>query len=91
MRKSAREKDGGNRRNSLGGGRGVGGDYSKMMLKTSSKVTDVASMESNTMRLNQEKEGSRRTSPREKNLTDILLNAFDNNMQSFATWKEVCG
>lgn len=39
-----------------------------MMLKTSSKVTDVASLESNEMRLEQEREDCRRVSPREKSI-----------------------
>lgn len=37
-----------------------------MMLKTSSKVTDAASMESNEMRLEKEREDYRRVSPRKK-------------------------
>lgn len=49
-------------------------------------------MESNKTRLEQEKEGSRRVLPRgKKKLTDRSLDAFDNNKQSFATWKRVRG
>jgi len=39
-----------------------------MMLKISSKVTDVASLESNEMRLEQERGDCRRVSPREESI-----------------------
>lgn len=86
---SARGKDRGNRRKKPSGG---GRDNSKMMIKTSSKVTVMqAAVKATRWDRSRRKKAAGGHLQGKKELTHRLLNAPDNSKQSFATWKRICG